>query len=49
MRISKVHSNTILRVRQFIFAAIVVRDVLKICSEQYVNAKIVGQVIHIFV
>ena len=40
---------TILRVRGFIFAAIVVHDMLNICSKQYVNATIVGEVIHIFV
>ena len=49
MRISKVHSMTILRVRQFKFAAIVVRDLLNICSKRFVNATIVRQVIHIFV
>ena len=39
---------TILKVRKFIFAAIVVRDMLDICSKRYVNATIFGQVIHIF-
>ena len=42
---------TISRVRQLIFTAIVVRDMLNMCSKRYVivNAAIVGEVIHIFV
>ena len=39
---------SILRVRCFIFAAIVVLDMLNICCKRYRNATIVGQVIHIF-
>ena len=49
VRISKVHTMSILRVKCFIFAAIVVLYMLNICSKRYLNATIVGQVIHIFV